>query len=74
MNQASLLGICLGVGILLCDVECALFIEADGYANGTPGYIIQSIWTSSDYDKLWKYIKRLQKCLQGDGGAKGCVN
>lgn len=74
VNQASLLGICLGVGILLKDARCALFTKEDEYPEGTPVFITDSIWTVPVYDMLGAYIRKLQRRLQGTGGAAGYVN
>ena len=74
VNRASLLGICLGLGIFLQDCRCILFTEGGQYPQGTPDYIAQSIWTLHDYDKFNAYTRALQRDLNDSTVAKGYVN
>ena len=73
-NRASLLQICLGLGILLGDACCALFTEENQHAPETPGYLTTSIWGPSDYDALMDYTKQLEKELLKDLEVSRCVN
>jgi hypothetical protein len=74
VSQPSLLGICLGVGILVNDARCTLFTEDDEYPEGTPDFIIHSIWTLPDYEKLREYIQRLHQYLLSNGEVQVYVN
>jgi hypothetical protein len=74
VDQASLLGICLGVGILMKDARCTLFTAEDEYPEGTPDFIIDSFWTVPVYEMLRAYIKKLHQCLVDHGEGKGYVN
>ena len=73
-GRASLLRICLGLGILLGDACRALFTEENQHAPGTPGYLTASIWGPSDYDALMDYTKQLEKELLKDLEVSRCVN
>jgi hypothetical protein len=65
-SRASLLQICLGLGILLDDACRVLFTGVDEYPEGTPSYIINSIWGTTEYDKLVDYTRKLQGDLLND--------
>lgn len=74
VNQPSLLGICLGVGILVNDACCTLFTEDDEHPEGTPDFIINSIWTLLDYNNLREYIQVLHQYLLSNGEFQVYVN
>ena len=74
VNRASLLGICLGLGILLGDACKVLFTKDGGFSDDTPAYITDSIWTVPGYDILTEYTKLLQRDLQDDAVAKRYVD
>ena len=62
VNKASLLEICLGLGILLDDAQLALFTEDDDEKE-MPHYISGSVWDPSDYDQFTDYANKLQMAL-----------
>lgn len=73
VNRASLLGICLGLGILLGDACKVLFTEDGGFSEDTPAYITSSIWTVPGYDILTEYTKLLLGDLQDNVVARWFV-
>jgi len=73
VNRASLLEICLGLGILLNDACIVLFTEGD-YSEGVPDYIMSSRWDPSDFDKLVEYTLRLQVALWPEDNTSRYVN
>jgi hypothetical protein len=67
VNRESLLGICLGLGILLDDACLIEFTEGD-YGKDVPRYIVDSKWDPSDCDKLVEYSERLREALWNKDG------
>jgi len=59
-NKATLLRICLGLGILLKDANLIQYTEEGGHSDETPGYIMQSAWGIDEVDTFSKYIKELR--------------
>ena len=73
VNRETLLQICLGLGILLNDACIVLFTE-DGYPEGVPDHLKESIWDPSNYDKLLDYTIKLQGNLWSAIDASRYVN
>ena len=73
MNRETLLQICLGLGILLNDA-CIVLFTGDGYPEGVPDHLKESIWDPSNYDKLLDYTIKLQGNLWSAIDASRYVN
>ena len=56
------------------DARCVLFTEDDEYPEGTPDFIIDSVWTLPVYEMLKANTKALHRCLVNRGEGKGYVN
>lgn len=73
VDRASLLQICLGVGIALGDANLIQFTEGE-YPKETPDYLTASTWTVSEHDIFQDYIQKLQEDLLKDTMASRYVN
>lgn len=73
-NRASLLQICLGLGILLDDACRVLFTEDGEDALKMPDYLTTSRLGPTDYNRLVKYTSKLQEDLLDDIEASRYVN
>jgi len=62
VSRATLLEICLGMGIIWGDAHLIQFIEGD-HTEETPDYIVSSPWTITTYNAFGDYIERLHKEL-----------
>jgi hypothetical protein len=71
VNKATLLRICLGLGILLNDAILIQYTEDGGHAEDTPGYIVQSAWRTPEEDKFAEYIRKVKTDLVGPDVKKG---
>jgi hypothetical protein len=65
VNQATVLDICLGVGIFLGDSQLVLFTEG-GISRDFPEYIGAFQWSITKHDKSHNYIYKLQNALLKD--------
>jgi hypothetical protein len=72
VNRATMLDICLGVGILLGDSQLVLFTE-DDISGDLPEYIGASQWSITEHDKFHDYICKLHKALLKDVGSSRYV-
>lgn len=64
-NRATMMQICLGMGILLGDARLIQFTE-DEYDDDVPGHITTSFWAASEYDKFQNYICKVREDLTKD--------
>ena len=65
VDRASLLQICLGLGILLGDAHLIHFTEGE-LSDEVPGYIAASPWNATQYDKFQNYICKVRHDLEKD--------
>ena len=59
VNKATLLQICLGLGLLLRDATLIQFTEEGGHDEETLSFISQSAWTTKEYDAFHGYLKKV---------------
>lgn len=63
IGRATLLRICLGLGFLLKDANLIQFTEDGGHSEGTPGYIMESVWGTEEVDCFSSYIVKVKTGL-----------
>jgi hypothetical protein len=66
VNRATLLGICLGMGMIWKDAHLIQFTEGD-HAEDTPHYIAASPWAINEYNAFGDYIGRLLHDIEASG-------
>lgn len=64
VNKATLLRICLGLGLLLKDATLIQFTEEGGFDEETPTFISQSAWTTKEYDTFHAYLREVWTCVE----------
>ena len=60
VNRATLLRICLGVGLLLKDANLIHYTEDEGHDEETPVHITQSDWGIGEVDMFSDYLRKVK--------------
>jgi len=63
VNKTTFFRICLGMGIILKDVNLIQFTEEGGHSEETPAYITQSAWGTPELLAFGDYFQELRSVL-----------
>ena len=64
-SRATLLRICLGVGLLLKDANLIHYTEDEGHDEETPVHITQSGWGIREVDMFTEYLQKVKADISG---------